>query len=249
MHDGTAIRLEQQLLGAAVALVLLDGMLGALTREIVLELHRHHGDTVHKEHHVYRVVLVVGHGAVAQLPHHLEAVGAVALPGVGVLVGGGAEEAQAKLRPRRHADAVAQHVEHAAPVVVRLQLVAEPFEEPLARVRAVQPLDLAPLIGLGLPHEAHERVHLEGELAVVIGLRFGEAAEGAPPGSSEHGLHVVLEVALGRLRHRGGEVLHGHLGAAECVCHEVSPGRSCRLCLKPASGELVEVRCPERERE
>ena len=107
MHDGAAVRLEQELPGATVGLVLPHGMVGALTGEVVLQLHGHHGDAVQEEHGVHRVVLVVGQRAVAQLPHQLEAVRLVARYGVRVLARRRLEEAQAELRARRHLDSAA----------------------------------------------------------------------------------------------------------------------------------------------
>ena len=186
VHDRPPVRLEQQLLGASVGLVLLHGVLGALSGEVVLQLHGHDRYAVQEEHDVHGVVEIVGHRAVAQLPHHLEAVGAVALPGVGVLLRRWPEITQAELRSRCHADAVSQHVDHAAALVMGLQLVAQALDETLLRVRAVQAYDLGPFLRLCLANEADEGFHLEREFAVVVGLRRRVAVECPPSGKAEY---------------------------------------------------------------
>ena len=115
------------------------------------------------------------------------------------------------MRPGRHAYTVAQHVHHAAAVVVRLKLVDKPLHEPLARVRAVQSLDLGPFLGLSLLYELHERVHLQGRFAVVVRLRLCVASEGEPTPKTQDRLYIALEVFLRCLRHLRPEVLNRNL--------------------------------------
>ena len=97
MDDGAAIGLEDELSRISVALVLRDRVVGALARQVVLELHSDDWDAVKEQHDIDGVVIVdTLERAIAELAHDFEAICLPELSRIGVLVGYGLKEAQLK---------------------------------------------------------------------------------------------------------------------------------------------------------
>ena len=124
VHDGTAVWLEDGLLGIAVPLVLPHGVRGALTRKVVLELHGHHRNAVQKQHHINGIICVIRHGAVAQLAHHFKTICGILGHKIRVFRRYRLEITQAKASTRRHVNGSSQAIDQAICIPVGFKLVA-----------------------------------------------------------------------------------------------------------------------------
>ena len=112
MHQSAFFVLEQGRFGSghAVFFILVDSVLGALTREGVFEFDCGNGQAVERQEHVDDAVAVQ---VVTHLPHHSEAVLIVAAFCVGIQTGRRAKIGQAEMLPPV-AHPIANHVEQTA---------------------------------------------------------------------------------------------------------------------------------------
>jgi len=155
MHHRTALEGQQRLAAAALALgtavhtVLLHGSLHRLG-EVGLQLHRGHRDAVDEQRQVDLVGLVQ---RVAQLRHHAQAVGGVALDHRVVALVLGQALAHRQGAAASHGEAIAQHVHRAALGLV-LQLLDQPVEDHRLGAGAVHGAQLGHGLRLGIVQPA-----------------------------------------------------------------------------------------------
>ena len=151
---------EERLARVAVGLVLADRVLDVLAVERVLELGGEDRDAVQEQHQVEALLVL---RAVADLAHDGEQVRRVQPPRLLVEPARGTEVGEPELAARV-LDAVAQHVERAAP----LDLGGEALQELLLHRRAVVLLELLPLLRLRGEDEVHHVARQQAERAVVV---------------------------------------------------------------------------------
>ena len=176
MDDGAAIGLEQDLLAAAVGLVLPHRVVGALAGKVVLQFHGNHGNAVQEQNHIHGIERIVGAGSVSQLANDFEAVCFELIFQRGVARGRWFEIAQLEAGVRRHLETVAQNIEQPVALAVGFQQVAHPLEKRLFRFGAVELLDLRPFFGLRLFDEADEGARFQSQFAVVVFLAYRPTA-------------------------------------------------------------------------
>ena len=162
MHHRPSER-EQRLVRVAVLLVLLDRILRALLRQLVLQLEGYDGKSVDEHAEVERKPRRVG--GVPELPRHAEDVFGEVRLGRGVL------------RPRQHVEhdevrridlhALAQHVDDAALHDLAVQAV----EELPLLLLALENAELRHLLRLRFAEKTPEPRLVNGVLAVVVGVR------------------------------------------------------------------------------
>ena len=193
----TAAMGEERLPGITVVPVLRDRVLNILTVQWILEFGGEEGDPVEEERQVEALLRL---GAVVELAHDREEVRAVQAPGLLVEAARGAEVGQLELAAGI-LDALAEHIEGAAP----LYLSCEAAEEPLPDIGSVVLFEAVPGLGLGGHQKVDDVAGDEAEVAVVVGLR-GAAAVAA-------GGESVAVGEGGGLAYRGVVVQAG-IGAA-----------------------------------
>ena len=137
----TAAEREERLLGVAVEPVLTDRILDVLAGKRILELRGEDGQAVQEEDQVQAVLALL---AVAHLAADREEVAGVELAIRLVQPAGQPEVGELELAAIA-LDSFAENVQWAA----LLDLRSEPLEEPVARVRAVELLELLSFLGLG----------------------------------------------------------------------------------------------------
>ena len=209
---------EERLARVAVGLVLADRVLDVLRVERVLELGGEDRDAVQEQHEVEALLVL---RAVAELAHRGEEVRCMEPPGLLVEAARGAEVREPELAARV-LDAVAQHVERAAP----LDLGGEALQELLSHRRAVVLLELLPFLGLRGEDEVHRVARQETERAVVV--------LGTPPAVAARRVLAVGRQRLlrdARGGRRVGAVLEQPLldGVLEAPLGDVHHGRRPRV--------------------
>ena len=193
MRQAAAER-EERLLGVAVEAVLADGILDVLAGQRVLQFRGENGQAVQEEDQVQAVLVLQ---AVVHLAADRKEVAGVELairlvqpagrPEVGEL-----EFAAVALDP------LPQDVQRAA----LLDLGGEPLQQPVARVRAVQLLELLPFLGLGGVDEGQGVLGDQAEGAIVLLRRPPQVAAG---GEVARRLAQSEEIARRRVRPAGQE--------------------------------------------
>ena len=163
-----AAELEQLLARVAVALVLLDGVGDRLLGQAVLQLEGGDRQAVDEQAQVERALRLVA--AVAELARDAEAVGRVALGGLGVARRRRAVEEVDVVRAVL--DPVAQHVDDAALADLALQ----PREELAPRRAVLAEVERLGDVRLRLAQEGRELREVDAVLAVVV---LGRAADPA----------------------------------------------------------------------
>ncbi len=151
---------EERLPRVAVGLVLPNRILDILSGQRVLQLGREDRDAVKDEHKVEALVVLL---AVMKLAHNGEEVRRVQTSGLLVEPARGPVVRHPELAARV-LDALAQHVERAAP----LDLAGEALQELLRYRRAVVLLEPFPLLRLRGEDEVHHVARDEAERAVVV---------------------------------------------------------------------------------
>ncbi len=170
MHHCTTLEGQQRLATAALALraavhaVLLHGSFYRLG-EVGLQLHRGHRDAVDEQRQVDLVGLVQ---RVAQLRHHAQAVGCVALDHSIVALVLGQALAHRQGAATGHSEAVAQHVHRAALGLV-LQLLDQPVEDHHFGAGAVHGAQLGHGRLLGVVQPADHVLGEQCPRSVVVG--------------------------------------------------------------------------------
>ena len=207
MHDAAA-KLEELLARVAVELVLLDGVLDGLLGQAVLQLEGGHRQAVDEEAQVEGELGLVA--AVAQLPGDAEAVGRVALLGLGVARGRCAvEEVEVE---RTVLDPSPQHVDGATLGDLALEAGQElaPGRPVLVQVQGLGHL------GLCLVEEGRKLGQVDAVLAVIVLRRAADPTHpivgvrlvprsrgrgtGLAGGAGERGADQPFQAVLGGIR-------------------------------------------------
>ena len=155
-----APELEEPFARVAVALVLLDGVSDRLLGQAVLQLEGGDRQAVDEEAEVEGALRLVA--AVAELPRDAEAVGGVALGGLGVARGRRAVEEVEVVRPVL--EPVAQDVDGAALGDLALQ----PRQELAPSGAVLAEVERLADVGLGRAQEGRELGEIDAVLAVVV---------------------------------------------------------------------------------
>ena len=139
---------EQWFAGIAGGLVLVDRVFDVLAREGVLQFGCEQGDAIEEQHQIEAVLIA---GAVAELAHHGEEIGAMEPAGFFVQAAGGLEVGEAELTAGI-LDPLAQHIQGAA----ALDLGGNTAQELLAHGGAMVLGELLPWLRLGGEHEVEQ---------------------------------------------------------------------------------------------
>ena len=157
--DHAALELEEQFLGVAVGLVLLDGIKDVLLGELVFQLAGEHGQTVDEHAQVEGEARLVNR--ILELAGHAENILREARLGGLVAFGGKLEEGVEA--GRAVLEALAEHIHHATACYFAL----EPVQE-LGLAQLAFHACLGPFLRLSLAEEAEKPHFIEGILAGVV---------------------------------------------------------------------------------
>ena len=204
---------EERLLGIAVEAVLADGILDVLAGERVLQFRGEDGQAVQEEDRFQAFLILL---AVAHLAADREEVAGVEFAIRLVQPAGRAEVGELELAAVA-LDPLPQDVQRAA----LLDLGGEPLEQPVARVRAVQLLELLPFLGLG---GVNERQHVLGDQAEGAVVLLRRAPQIAARDKVTRRLAHSDEIARRRVRPAGQE--RGFDGRFEVLFGDVNHDRS-----------------------
>jgi len=165
VYQGPLLEVEEEVVGVPVELVLLDGILPALVRKLVLEFDGDDRDAIHGKNDIDAVLMLCG---VSDLPGDGQDICLIALQSLWVHTRGRGEEGSIEC-PTEALEAVSKDIQGA--FMLRVQGPHKIVDKNLGSARLVDIGEVVPVFRLGSLHEVYENLAVDAEFSVEMGMK------------------------------------------------------------------------------